>query len=107
MRKHFKVAFDLYEQKKYQDAIIEYSTYLSNHPEDEAAYYNRALAKYMLVDYKDAIRNGGIGSRDMQGKISRASKRRNDRQVDKRRRRKGKKQIDMDLMLFLGQWVDF
>ena len=55
----------------------------------------------------DAIRNGGIGTRSLQNKISRASKHRNDRQVDKRRRRKGKKLINEDLIVYLGQWLDF
>src|SRR5258708_3618300 len=55
VRDHFKVAYDLYEQKKYQEAIIEYSNYISSHPDDEAALYNRGLAKYMIADYKDAL----------------------------------------------------
>src|SRR6185295_890630 len=53
-RDHFQTAFELYSQKKYTECVVEYSNYLASHPEDGAALYNRALAKYMLKDYKDA-----------------------------------------------------
>ncbi len=55
VRDHFKTAYDLYEQKKYNECVVEYSNYLASHPDDGAAYYNRALAKYLLKDYKDAM----------------------------------------------------
>jgi hypothetical protein len=55
---------------------------------------------------KEAALLGSQGTSCM-NKISRVTKRGILRVIDKRRRQKSKKEIREEMLIFLGQWIDF
>jgi tetratricopeptide (TPR) repeat protein len=56
-KEHFEKARVLYDQKKYEESIVEYKTAISNNPNFDDAYTECADAFMMMNDYENAISN--------------------------------------------------
>lgn len=46
-----------YQSKKYEDAIMQFSTYLEKHPQDADTYFNRGRAYEQMKNYEDALKD--------------------------------------------------
>lgn len=55
--KYFKKAMQLAEESDYLEALKFFDSALKLKPDDELAYFNRAVIKHNLAKYKDAIKD--------------------------------------------------